>query len=305
MNRTPLAALILCLALALIGCKVEIGQGDAEWNDYVAPYRHQQQVGGHDLHYIDVGQGEPLIMVHGFADSGYCWNKNVRPLVESGRRVILIDQPGMGRSGVPGEEYVFSIENQSAAVIALADHLGLEHFDLIGSSMGGGITLYLALEFPQRVGRLAVSSPACFHEKGHVSLLFAPGFRTLTRVFADRWAIRRSLREVYFHDQSVTEALVDEYARPLNKPGYADALIGLMNDYFSEDYIRMTQRYADLDRPLLILWGEQDQWVPLEYGERLHGQVAGSRLEVIPEAGHLCHQELPEAVNPLLVEWFQ
>lgn len=303
--RPWLPLLLLVTALAASGCEVRVGEGDRAWNELVAPHRHDADLDGTRIHFIDMGSGTPVILVHGYADSTYSWHRNLEPLLEAGFRVILVDQPGLGRSGTPPPSYVYTVENQAAAVPALADHLGLERFCLVGHSMGGGIALYLAVNRPERVLRTAVIDPACYEPPGHglTRLLAVPGVPALADTFKTRYLVERSLQDVYVHDDRVDDILVDEYARPMNRKGYFATLGKLRKAYFSEAFRRMTERYGSLEPPLLIIWGEEDTWVPPAFGTRLREAVPGSRLETIPESGHNPHQEAADAVNALLLEF--
>ncbi len=98
--------------------------------------------------------------------------------------------------------------------------------------------------------------------------------------------------------------MVDEYVRPL-QPGYLRRLVAYRRQYFSAAFRAMTERYAELRMPLLIVWGDHDTWLPMDFGRRLHARVPKSRFEIIPDAGHLPHQERPDLTNPLLVEFLR
>jgi len=300
-----LGLLVLTAGAILSKRGVRVGEGDTVWNDAVAAQCHDADMGGYKLHYIDIGQGDPVILVHGFASSSYCWHENVPALVDAGFRVILVDQPGLGRSGIPPKPYAFSVENQAGEILKLADRLELKRFSLIGSSMGGGIVLYMSLHHPDRVAKTVVVSPACYALGKHHGLLGVPGVVQLASMLAGRWAIRGSLRTTFFDPTRVDETIVDEYARPFNKPGYVRVLASLGKDFFSEEFERMTQNYAELKPELLILWGDHDKWVRIAFGERLHAAVPGSRYEVLENAGHLPHQEQADAVNSMVVQFLR
>jgi len=112
------------------------------------------------------GSGPAVLMVHGFADSTYCWHKNVKPLMDEGFRVVLVDQPGLGRSDIPPEGYVFSVAAQASAVLRVADALNLTAFHIVGSSMGGGISLYMSIYHPERIQKAKQQNP-WFYTTGH------------------------------------------------------------------------------------------------------------------------------------------
>ncbi|MBC2717377.1 MAG: alpha/beta hydrolase [Desulfobacteraceae bacterium] len=297
---------LICLTIIIgvYGCKVDIGDGDIEWHHQIANESEYFDMEDYNIHYIDIGNGLPVFMVHGFADSTYCWHKNMNPLLAAGFRTILIDQPGMGLSGMPPEEHIFSIENQASAVIALADHLGLKQFDIVGSSMGGGISLYLSLKYPEKIRKTIVIDPACYEPPGRVPMILSlPGAETIASVFAGKWTVKGALKDVYFEDSKVDQILIDEYARPMNKPGYMHVITSLRTQYFSDEFHNMTENHGKLKTQLLVIWGENDAWIPLEFGKKLHSIVPGSELRIIEQCGHMPHQEKPDEVNPLIIEF--
>ncbi|HPQ70524.1 MAG TPA: alpha/beta fold hydrolase [bacterium] len=302
MKRAAMVGLLCVLLLTATACKVKVGPGDTAWRELVRAQRHDADLGGYTLHYIDLGRGEPVVMIHGFADSTYCWHENVAPLVSAGKRLILVDQPGMGNSGLPPAPYRYTAENQAGEILKLLDKLNIERFALVGSSMGGGISLCLSLLHPQRVTKAVVIDPAAYRMPDGAALA-EPGMQPLVKVFGGRFFFRAALRQVYYDKNKVDDVLVDEYVRYANKDGYAHALTSLGRDYFSPEFDRMSGHYAELQPPVLAIWGLRDKWVPPAQGVRLAAQAPDCRLEYIPDAGHLPHQELPAAVNPLLVEF--
>ena len=300
-------AMFLMATLSVPACKVSIGEGDNDWNEFVDAYRRDVDLGGYSMHFIDMGEGEPIVMVHGYGDSTYCWHENARSLLDAGFRVVLVDQPGLGRSGTPPEPYVYSIENQASAILSLLDRLEIERFDLVGSSMGGGISLLIGLNHPDRIRKIIVVDPACYRSTihGFQRLLTVPGVRPVASALKGRWLIRHELRSVYFDKEKVDDVLVDEYCRAMNKSGFIEVLASLTQEYFSAVFLGMAARYGRMEPPVLIVWGELDTWVPLVDGERLHDRIPASQFEVIEKSGHLPHQERPEAFNPLIIEFLR
>jgi pimeloyl-ACP methyl ester carboxylesterase len=292
--------LVLLLVVPVAACRVQVGEGDVRWNRWVSPHRKFADFQDYRMHYVDMGRGRPVLMVHGFADSSYCWHANARPLVDAGFRVVLVDQPGLGRSEIPPEGYLYSMENQAAQVIRLADRLQLNRFSLVGHSMGGGIVLYLCLRHPGRVDRAVVLDPACYRPP-RTALLSIPGAVPVAKILAGRWLVKLGLLSAYLDSKMVNDALVDEYARAFQKPGYVNVLAALSTQYFSEQFTRMGDDYERISTSLMILWGDHDSWIPPEYGSRLHKRIRDSRLHLIRQAGHCPHQEQAAAVNPLLV----
>ena len=218
-----------------------------------------------------------MVLVHGYADSGYSWHRNVPALLKEGFRLLIPDQPGLGRSGLPPDPYTYSVENQAESILSLTDRLGLERVRLVGHSQGGGIVLYLCLNHPERIERAVVIDSACF-EPSRPGKIFVnlPWVDRLASAFSSKWAVKRVLKSVFMDDSRLSEAMFDEYARFLSKSGYFRALMGLSRDYFSEEHKRMAASYEEIGLPVLIVWGEKDPWLPESFGKRLHEQVPDS-----------------------------
>lgn len=265
-------------------------------------HRHDIDVDGLSMHYVDLGAGDPIVMIHGIGDSTYSWHRNAKALVDAGFRVILVDQPGFGRSGIPAKGWAYSVENQAGAVLQVVNSLGIDRFQLVGHSLGGGEALYLAWTQGNRISRVAVLSPA----SQRTSCPFGVVTDLVAWIVGTRSFAAHALRSAYYRPERVSDVVIDEYARLLDRPGRmgSGVLGGVCKDYFSPEYDRMTKHYGDLEPELLILWGQQDTWHPVAFGTKLQSLVPGSHLEVIADAGHNVQQEAPDTVNPLLVRFF-
>ena len=293
------------LALAFASCKTDGKAVDMSWDKFVSAHRKWMPMDGYRMQYLDMGEGKPVILIHGFADSAYCWHKNLKALLNAGFRVIAVDLPGLGQSDMPPEGFVMSIDNLSGEVLGLADKMDLKRFYLVGSSMGGGITLYLSMNYPERVEKAVVVDPVSFWQEKN-GLLMLLGAGAIGRAFAKGaapWTIRLALKDVYYNDDLVDDTLAGEYSRPLSKPGYKALLARLIQEYPSPEAMKMAGKYHSLRVPLLIVWGDRDRWVPPEFGPRLHNMVPDSKLLMVKDAGHLPNQEKPQIVNPAMVEF--
>ena len=287
------------LSFTLMACRDSEIEGDLQWRNGIAKYHRNAPIEPVPLHYLDIGQGEPVVLIHGWADSVYTWHKNLPALAQSEFRIILVDLPGMGQSVIPPQPYTYSIENLSQAVLNLTDHLKLERFTIAGHSMGGAIALYVCLYYPKKINRAIAIAPACYrpsHRTGRF-LLKIPGAKSVAGALAGRWTVAYALREVFYNDAIVTDAMINEYTLPFEKSGYVDVITSLALDFFSPAHTQMTQSYNRLARPLLIIWGDKDLWLPPEMGRRLHEQAVSSSLIIIPQAGHNVHQEAHVSVN--------
>ena len=306
--RAYIKGVYLCLIAGSVtfswGCKKDPGPGDRSWHQVVANHLREVDVGGYSLNAVDMGTGNPVVMIHGFADSAYCYHRNVQTVLEHGFRVVLPEPPGLGQSDIPPAPYVYSVENQAEAIRTCLDRMGIERFILVGHSMGGGIALYLATHYPQRIAKLMIIDAACYDPK-RFQFFRLPGASHIAGAIAGRWLIRMALNDVFYDKSKVTDAMVSEYAQPLRKPGYVKVLAGLSKQYFSEAHTAMQSRYGHLDTPLFIVWGREDTWLPPEFGETLASTAPHARLYLLKDAGHSPHQEQPEVFNKLLAEFLK
>lgn len=121
---------------------------------------------GISIAYEDLGRGEPLVLLHGVTENIECWHEAgyVDQLLRRGRRLILIDCRGHGRSGKPHDPMAYSGRRRAADVVAVLDHAGVQHAALMGHSMGGVVALAAALYHPDRVNALIVNGAHPFAE---------------------------------------------------------------------------------------------------------------------------------------------
>ena len=227
-------------------------------------------------------------------------------------RVFAPDLPGFGESDPMPAGWGFA--ECSAFLGPLLDALGLQRAGLSGISMGGGVALGFALQVPERVERLALIDTACLDGAipgGRLTWFFVhvPGLNAIgwwllrsSRHFI-RWAL---LRHMQHRPELATPTLIDDLMR-LARKRHADAAIrqwqrreitwnGLQTNYVN--------RLSEIAIPTLILHGKEDQLLPVAIAERAHHLIRNSRLEVIPDCGHLAPLEQPEAVNRALCQFF-
>ena len=113
-----------------------------------------------------------------------------------------------------------------------------------------------------------------------------------------------ALKDVYYKDDKVDDKLVDEYTRPMVKPNYVKMLSSLSRQYFSDEFDYMVDNYNKMNIPLLIIWGEQDEWLPVEDGQKLHEEIPNSQLEILNKCGHNSHQECSARVNSKMMQFY-
>ena len=256
---------------------------------------------GHRIHLTERGAGEPVLLVHGFADSAYTWHRNVDVLAGAGFHVLAYDQPGHGESSLP-RGYRFGVDDLAGVALGVLDALGVERAHVVGSSMGGGVALYLAVHHPDRVCRVVAVAPVCYHPpfRPFIFLLRCPPFLALARWLAGPWLVGPVLRSQYADLTLLTPEVLDHYRRCFERPEYVQACAGMARDYWNRAFYETARRYGEVRAPLHLIWGERDTWVPPHrFALRLAADT-GAPLILISGAGHLVQQARPEPFNRAL-----
>jgi pimeloyl-ACP methyl ester carboxylesterase len=253
------------------------------------------EVNGVHVHYQERGTGDALVLIHGNNSSAYSWRDVFDELAKE-FRVVALDLKGFGFTSKPEGDY--RLETQAALVIGLLDQLKIERATLCGSSMGGGVALAAAINYPQRVRSLVLVDSSAFEEgRGGASLApayvrwpYIGGAVTALALTSDS-LVRDGLRKSFYDESKVTNERVEAYYRPLRTRGGQRAA-RLVRD--QRDYTRIENSLGKIRQPTLIIWGAQDELILLEDGKRLHSQIAGSQLSVFDNCGHLPQEEMPQ-----------
>lgn len=242
-----------------------------------------------------------MLLLHGLGASTYSWRQMVGPLAALGARVVAFDRPAFGLSSRPvdGEwrgANPYALESQVEQTIALMDRLGMAQAVLVGHSAGARVACSAALRHRERVQALVLESPAIYEEGGYpawiLPLLRLPQLRRigplLVRSIARREAalVRRA-----WHDPSlVTPAILEGYAVPLRVENWDRALWELTLADAPHD---LASQLAHIAVPTLVIGGDDDHIVPTASSVRLAGAVPGAELAIVPDCGHIPHEEKP------------
>ncbi len=260
-------------------------------------------IGEHRLRVIEIGTGEPVLLVHGFADSAYTWHRNLRALVGAGFRVLAYDHPGYGQSALPAGAR-FGVDDLTRLAVGLLDALGIAWAHLVGHSMGGGVGLHLAIYYPGRLRRVVLVAPTCYRAPlNALAYLSRCSFlSTVGQRLAGPWLIWPILRSMYRDPALLTPQVVAQYRSAFRRPEYRPACAAALRDYWNGAFKRASQSYREIRLPLYLVWGERDTWVAPRYGLRLASDT-GAGLTIIPGAGHVVHQAKPNVFDRTVVSF--
>ncbi len=299
-------------ATAAVAAKLLLRPRDVDWRTnrelvFHSEYSRFANVNGQRVHFQDGGDldGVPLLLIHGFASSTLVWSKVFLPLAEAGFRVIALDLLGHGYSEKP-RQADYTIETQAAMIVGLLDKLEISSAIVVGSSYGGAVAATCALDYPDRVEKLVLVGAVSNNDPRRFALMRLFGSPLVGDVIAplligSRRLLRMRMKRVYDrHSWVLDESRVEARHRPLRTRATQRAIIRTVRRWNAE---RVSSDAHRITQPTLLVWGETDQEVPLRNGKRLQQEIAGSRLMIFRECGHLPHEEYPDAFAHLLAHF--
>ncbi|GAA4616763.1 acetoin dehydrogenase dihydrolipoyllysine-residue acetyltransferase subunit [Saccharopolyspora hordei] len=246
------------------------------------------EVGGRTLSYATVGDGpEVVVLVHGFGGDKDSWLFVQEPLA-AGRTVHALDLPGHGASTKDVGDG--GLEVLADAVTGFLDALGVERAHLVGHSLGGAVVSAAAARQPDRVRSLTLVAPAgCGAE---INAEYLRGFVAAST----RRELKPHLRALFADESQVTRQLVDDLLKFKRIDGVQDCLRTLLGTLLDGDKqaIDTASLLAGVSVPTAVVWGDQDQVVPVAAPE-VFGD--GVRVRVVEGAGHMVHMEAPTATR--------
>ncbi|MEM1505486.1 alpha/beta hydrolase [Domibacillus sp. 8LH] len=261
-----------------------------------------------DLYYEDVGNGKPVVLIHGWPLSGRSWESQVPALVEAGYRVITYDRRGFGNSSQPWEGYDY--DTFSADLHKLLEHLDLRDVTLVGFSMGGGeVARYLGTYGDERVKKAVFAAavpPYLYksedHPEGALDDATIADFQTSIK--KDRIAFLETFTKNFFTAGNKTDLVSEEfrhYIRDIAAFASPKGTIDCVSAFARTDF---RSNVANINVPSLIIHGDSDSVVPFEASGKLtHELLPNSQLVVIEGGPHGLNATHPEQFNTALLKF--
>ena len=258
------------------------------------------ELNGNTIHYdVHSDVGEPLLCVHGLGVDRRGWALQIRPWSER-YRVIVFDNRDVGESSYADQEY--GPGDMAEDTLALADHLELERFDVIGISLGGMVAQHVALAAPERVRSLTIgfshggADPNYAAVRGH---LLGQTMRHLTREERIDQLMVLCYTEAFFENRPAVEWLRDALLsnpNPQDPEGFArQAMAGSRHD--------VRDRLGELSMPVHVIGARRDVLIPVWKSEELAALVPGAKLTIMEDAGHGAMWERAEDFNRMVLEF--
>lgn len=270
------------------------------------------KVHGHEVAYRSEGPGDGpvVLLVHGMAGSSSMWKPSI-PHFDPSVTYVAPDLPGHGRSAKPRGDY--SLGAQASILRDLLVALGHDRVTVVGQSLGGGIALQFAYQYPERCERLVL---VCAGGLGQevmpllrgltlpgvdlvLPLAFQPAYRAVVEGFAGL------IGRIGFHPKPVTVETWRSYTSLIDA-ATREAFLHTLKSVVDLRGQRVSARdrlYLASAMPTLIVWGDRDPIIPVSHAHRTHEDIPGSRLEIFEGAGHYPHCEDPRRFASVLSDF--
>lgn len=254
------------------------------------------EIDGIRIHFQDFGEesAATIIMIHGYAASTHAWSICAPRLADEGYRVITLDLVGFGFSEKP-KWFEYTIDAQARMVERFMDRLGIGRATVIGSSYGGAVAATLALDYPERVEKLGLVAAVINDDQLEhplMQLAAMPAVAEIVTPFLldSRSYITAKLKTIFApaNHEMITPERISAFHRPLKAADAHHSIVATSRGWSAN---RIEKDLGLIKQPTLIIWGDQDQIVPLVNGAKLYQEILNSRFFVFKDCGHLPQEE--------------
>jgi pimeloyl-ACP methyl ester carboxylesterase len=253
------------------------------------------------IHYVDEGQGPPLVLIHGLGGRIYNFRYNI-PVLSQHLRVVALDLKGFGYSERPAAGD-YSLTAQARLVGELMERLGISRAAVLGHSMGGAIALRLATTCPDKVDKLILvgsAPPNGMVPRFAASPSLRPLLRLGTALVLHQPRLREEvLRQGFYDPAFLSPEMLEEFRLSARIRGSTNAIASLLSDAALDEPLDL----ARVSQPVLLLWGEGDRWTNLRLARRLADELPDARLRVIDRARHMVLEERAEEANEAILSF--
>lgn len=250
---------------------------------------------GQKVKYGTLGEGEPIVLLHGTPFSSVVWRR-IAPYLAVYRKVYYYDLLGYGKSQKSaGQDVSLGIQNKLFA--AILDHWGVQEPDVVAHDFGGTTALRTHILNARDYRTLTLIDPVAIGPSGSGLVHAAKNHQTVFEgipAYIHQAILHAYIQGAVFHP--LTSDKIQPYLDPwLGESGQAAFYrqIAQMSDRYTDE---IENRYDEIRCPTTILWGEQDQWIPLDRGRMLAKRIPNANLQVIPASSHLVQEDAPEAI---------
>ncbi|MFY9241879.1 MAG: alpha/beta hydrolase [Polaribacter sp.] len=288
-------AILLVVVLLIKGVIYQDISVDDLKKAYANKHSKFLEIDGMQVHYRDEGEGFPIVLVHGTASSLHTWNAWTKELTKN-YRVIRMDLPAFGITG-PNKNADYSIKAYTQFLNQFLTQIKVDKFYLAGNSLGGNIAWNYTAEYPEKVSKLilvdASGLPTNKPQPAVFKMAKTPVLSSLFLYVTPKFFIKKNIKEVYADETKITDSLITRYHKMALRVGNRQAFIDRAKTDFKLGEKANLDKLKSIQTHTLLIWGAQDNWIPLDNGKRMDRILPNSKLVIIENSGHVPMEESP------------
>lgn len=306
MKRFTLFLMLLCL-LMVCGCGFFNKTLPSGQVPDPASHDHFVELEGVRFHYTEYpGNGPDVVMQHGFASSTYTWKTVAEKLNRHGYHVWALDLKGFGWSDKPLDAQ-YDAPSLMEDVNKWMAAVGLSKSIFVGNSLGGAIGVLLTDAYPERIEKMVLIDAGGYPIERPMVIKLArlPLADWGVKIIFGPWYVRHNLKEVMYDDDKITEEQLNAYYDRMCTKNALAAQIKVARSIDFGDPNPIISAARDNPVPTLIIWGEEDRWIPLQVGYRFRHDMANAILYILPGCGHVPQEEMPGQTAQLILDFIE
>jgi pimeloyl-ACP methyl ester carboxylesterase len=294
--------IVVCLILILSSCSMDISK---ETDILHGTFNYSDKI---QINYEIHGNGNStIVFLHGFGASVETWRDIQLPL-SKGNTLIFLDLKGFGLSSKPDDDK-YSLEDQAEIVLAFLYVHHLCDITLVGHSYGGAVSIFTYLRDRSVHARGIIRRLVLIDASAYVQEF--PYFIDILRKPFINWLVMNLvptqimasfiLHNLFYDENKLSDERITKYAEYYDQPGSYNSFVECAKQIVPANPDSISALIKTIAVPTLIIWGANDPAIPLAQGKRLHQDILNSYLVIIPNCGHIPHEESPEeSVNAIL-----
>ena len=259
-----------------------------------------------NLHYLEAGEGDPILLLHGFPTNAHLY-RNIIPTLATTHRVIALDLPGYGLSDKPLDaRYNFRFFTDT--LNAFLDALDIPTTNLVVHDLGGPVGVYWAVHNPGRVNSIVLLNTLVYPETSWAVKLFLLSLRIprLRDFVVSPKGIVGAMKLGVVHKERLNREVLTPYTAPFETPAARKALIKAGSGLSIKGLAQIKKKLPSLEGPLRLIYGENDRILPdvAKTMRRIQRDCPTAELTALPGCGHFLQEDDPQRVADLIAEFF-
>ena len=249
------------------------------------------------IHYITLGEGEPLLLVHSLGQSLYTW-RDLIPLLAEKYNVIALDLVGFGFSGRP-VSMNYSMDEMADTLVEFIKALKLDHIHAVGASLGSMYLLRAMTRFPEVFDKVTVLCPGGITKQmpWRIRRMAAPFFGPFAREMYTKKDVRKALQLCYYDSTVLTKDVLEEYFETLDSYSSRQSLMYCLRN-FDEELV--WDGLKNSNHPVFVLWGEEDRVQPFENLGKVQEHLRHGEFFSVRNAGHFFQEEKADVLSDMI-----